>query len=68
MIKAEQKNVERMDINTFDQKGKNFILFGKEKHRYIDDGCGFCTHLSYPHPYHQEYKRQENQYCFLRTS
>ncbi len=34
---GERKNVERIDINKLDPKGKNFILFNKQKHRYIDD-------------------------------
>ncbi len=49
-----------MAINRFDQEGKNFILFNKEKHRCIDGGCGFCVHLSYPDLHDQEYKRKEN--------
>jgi hypothetical protein len=35
--KTERKNVERKKISTLDQKGKSFILFGKEKHGYIDN-------------------------------
>jgi hypothetical protein len=35
--KTEQKNIERMDINTLDQKSENFILLNKGKHRCIDD-------------------------------
>jgi hypothetical protein len=43
-----------MNTNTPDQKGKNFILFNKEKHKYIDDK----NHLV---------RRVKKKQCFLRV-